>query len=166
MLTDYRVRQREHLLQISRALTAQLDLDTLLGMILQAAAEMLSGQAGLVALRDEDARYVSRASIGIPASSLPLFAPLLGAPNPASLEQLNRAMSAIAVGGLPGRRHRRHWAPGRDHVFRACGSFSGNDEQVLQSFADQAAVAVRNAQLRSRRRRRLDAIIRPPATAC
>ena len=36
MLIDYRVRQREYLLQISRALTAQLNLDELLQLVLEA----------------------------------------------------------------------------------------------------------------------------------
>ncbi|HKZ70881.1 MAG TPA: hypothetical protein VJ020_12420, partial [Anaerolineales bacterium] len=54
MLPDYRVRQRDYLLEIIRALTQQLDLETVLARILEAATEMLYGQAGLVALRDDD----------------------------------------------------------------------------------------------------------------
>ena len=51
MLPDFRVRQRDYLLEISRALTEELDLATVLRRILQAAAELIAGQAGLVALR-------------------------------------------------------------------------------------------------------------------
>ena len=53
MLTDYRIRQRDHLLQIVRALTQQLDLESVLTRILRAATEMLAGRAGLIALRDQ-----------------------------------------------------------------------------------------------------------------
>lgn len=52
MLVDYRVRQREYLLEISRALTAQLNLEELLQMVLAAATKILAGQAGLIALCD------------------------------------------------------------------------------------------------------------------
>src|SRR5690606_9176986 len=54
LLPDYRVRQRDYLLNISRALTSQLDLGEVLRMILQAAASMLSGEVGLIALRVGD----------------------------------------------------------------------------------------------------------------
>ncbi len=47
MLPDYRVRQREYLLEISRALTEELDLKPLLERILQISIEMLTGHAGL-----------------------------------------------------------------------------------------------------------------------
>ncbi|HCU99279.1 MAG TPA: hypothetical protein DGM69_08040, partial [Chloroflexi bacterium] len=53
MLTDYRIRQRDHLLQIVRALTQQLDLESVLTRILKASTEMLGGRAGLIALRDQ-----------------------------------------------------------------------------------------------------------------
>ena len=51
MLPDFRVRQRDYLLEISRALTQELDLDKLLERILNISIEMLAGQAGLIALR-------------------------------------------------------------------------------------------------------------------
>lgn len=44
MLPDYRVRQRDYLLEISRDLTEELDLDLLLTRILRIAIEMLGGQ--------------------------------------------------------------------------------------------------------------------------
>ena len=53
MLTDYRIRQRDSLLEIVRALTQQLDLDVVLIRILRAATEMLAGRAGLIALREQ-----------------------------------------------------------------------------------------------------------------
>ena len=43
MLPDFRVRQRDYLLEISRAITQELDLDKLLERILYVSAEMLAG---------------------------------------------------------------------------------------------------------------------------
>src|SRR4051812_26787603 len=77
LLPDYRVRQRDYLLEISRALTSQLNLDEVLRLILEASVSMLAGQVGLIALRDTDGNFRPRASIGVPPESLPLFAPLL-----------------------------------------------------------------------------------------
>ena len=77
MLTYYRVQQREYLLEISRALTAQLNLDELLQMVLQAATDMLAGQAGLIALRGTEGTFTIRASYGLPRALVPYFAPLL-----------------------------------------------------------------------------------------
>ncbi len=50
MLPDIRVRQRDYLLEISRSLTEELDLDKLLGQILKFAIEMMAGHAGFIAL--------------------------------------------------------------------------------------------------------------------
>ena len=47
MLPDFRVRQRDYLLEIARLLTEELDLEKLLARILKSAIEMLAGQAGL-----------------------------------------------------------------------------------------------------------------------
>ena len=79
MVSDYRVRQREYLLEISRALTSQLKLDELLIMILEATTKMLSGQAGLIALRSagSGSGFEIRASYGVPARLAPHFEPLL-----------------------------------------------------------------------------------------
>ncbi len=54
MLPDFRVRQRDYLLEISRALTEELNLPVLLTRILRITVEMLSGQAGFIALLDEN----------------------------------------------------------------------------------------------------------------
>jgi len=176
MLTDYRVRQREYLLQISRALTAQLRLDELLQMVLKAATEILAGQAGLIALRDPDRNLTIRASYGLPQAVVPYFAPLLtDVPDDADMgrfsipglgEKLGQVAAQLGlhlqqVVALP-------MSIGREpigvlYVFRAYGTrFTANDRQVLASFADQAAIAVHNAQLYesvSQEKRRLDAIL-------
>ena len=76
MLADFRVRQRDYLLEISRAMTAQLDLATVLRMVLEAAAAMLAGQAGLIAFREENGGFTVRASYGLPEPVLELLSPL------------------------------------------------------------------------------------------
>ena len=45
LLPDFRVRQRDYLLEISRMLTQELDLEKLLARILRVSIEMLAGQA-------------------------------------------------------------------------------------------------------------------------
>jgi hypothetical protein len=57
MLPDYRVRQRDYLLEISRALTEELDLEALLLRILRISIEMLTGHAGFIALKMRETRW-------------------------------------------------------------------------------------------------------------
>ena len=180
MLTDYRVRQRDYLLEISRALTAQLDLGAVLRKILEAAAEMLAGQAGFIALRQEDGSYAISASYGISPQALDLFGPLLtDLPEQVdasgwTIPELERKLTLVArsvrlrlqqVVALPmivG----AHLV-GAIYIFRERGlRFSSDERQVLESFADQAAIAVNNARLYqevAREKRRLDAIIEASA---
>jgi PAS domain S-box-containing protein len=176
MLTDFRVRQREYLLEIIRALTAQLNVSELLQMVLEAATKILAGQAGLIALRRPDGRFDIHASFGLPRSVVPYFEPLLtDIPEdvdrhrfsiPGLAQKLGQVAAELGlrleqVVALP-------MAIGREligvlYVFRAYGTrFTANDRQILASFADQAAIAVHNAQLYERisqEKRRLDAIL-------
>jgi PAS domain S-box-containing protein len=173
MLIDYRVQLREYLLQISRAITAQLNLDDVLQLVLEAATRILAGQAGLIALRDPDGDFAIRASYGLSRAVVPYFAPLLtDIPEdvdrnrfhiPRLAEKLGVVVAELGlrlqqVVALP-------MAIKRDliGVFRAYGSrFTADDRQMLSSFADQAAIAVHNAQLYevvSQEKRRLDAIL-------
>ena len=176
MLIDYRVRQREYLLEISRALTAQLNLDELLQMVLEAATKILAGQAGLIALQGPDGDFTIRASYGLPHALVPYFEPLLAdIPDdadrsrfhiPGLADKLGRVVAGLGlrleqVVALP-------MAIGQEligvlYVFRAYGArFTTNDRQILASFADQAAIAVHNAQLYERisqEKHRLDAIL-------
>jgi len=161
MLPDFRVRQRDYLLEISRALTQELDLDKLLGRILYISAEMLAGQAGLIALRAEKGGWKVATSLGIPASLARFLEPLLAEipdnDDPARFElpEVNRLLQNLArtVGlglftgvGLP--LIAREKVIGVIFVFRNYpGIFSSNDRALLQSFANQAAIAVDNAQL-------------------
>ncbi len=176
MLTDYRVRQREYLLEISRALTAQLNLDELLQMVLEAATKILAGQAGIIALRDPDGSFIIRASYGLPRALVPYFELLLtDIPDDADSSRfhipgLAKKLGLVAaelglrlqqVVALP--MSIRRELIGVLYIFRAYGTrFTANDRQILASFADQAAIAVHNAQLYERisqEKRRLDAIL-------
>src|SRR5512139_993690 len=77
-MISYQLRQREYLLQISRAMTSRLDLPSLLRQILTNAADLVRAEAGLIALRRGQTETLSvQASYGIPATMLSRFAPLL-----------------------------------------------------------------------------------------
>jgi len=176
MWPDIRVQQRDYLLEILRALTGQLDLGEVLRMILEAAVNMLGGQAGLIALLDTDDSFTVRASYGIPSAVLHYFKPLLsdiprGGRDGFDIPQLDRKMRLVAQAAGMGL-HQVVALPmvmGSDdmlgviYVFRALGgSFTRSERRLLQSFADQAAIAVHNARLYSqvvREKRRLDAIL-------
>jgi len=172
MLPDYRVRQRDYLLQISRAITSQLDIDQVLHLILQSAVDMLNGQAGIVALVEPTGAYRIRQSYGVAKPILDELNPIVESAEDAreAVQLLERSLVAIArragvgfwqVVSLP-------LQAGDDflgaiYIFRVgAGGFSANDRQILQSFADQAAVAVNNARLYqavAQEKRRLDAIL-------
>ncbi|MGQ9583907.1 MAG: ATP-binding protein [Anaerolineae bacterium] len=176
---QYQRRQRDYLLKISRAMTSRLDLPSLLRLILQGAAEMVQGEMGLVALAQPDGPMRIEASYGIPRELLPLFEPLLegitfpsrlGYPLGWQLPDLSLHLQFVSSAtGIP--LHQVVALPmvleeepiGLIVIFRTTGyAFSRNDQQVLESFADQAAIAVRNArlyQLVSAEKRRLSAII-------
>ena len=73
-LLDFRIRQRDLLLEISRAITAQLDLGEVLKRVINASVVMLSGQVGLVALRDASGAYRIRATLGVEPARVPALA--------------------------------------------------------------------------------------------
>ena len=163
-MIDYQLRQREYLLQITRAMTSRLDLPSLLSLIISSAVDMLQGELGFIALRGPDGELEIRASYGIPAELLQVFAPFLrGVPNVEGhshlpvwqIPDLRLKLEIVAatsglnlrqVVALPLVADERYL--GVIYVFRSTGvDFSANDRQVLSSFADQVAIAVRNAQL-------------------
>jgi PAS domain S-box-containing protein len=176
MFSDYRLRQRDHLLQISRAMTARLDLPSLLKLILENAVEILSGQAGLIVLRREDSTFYPRASYGLPVQAIHLF-DALWRDLPATADRQDwqvpdlraRLSLASAAAGVPLRQvvalpmAIEDEIIGLIYIFRSRGAaFTANDQQVLADFADQAAIAVQNARLYQQvndERARLDAII-------
>ncbi|MCX7609408.1 MAG: ATP-binding protein [Anaerolineales bacterium] len=170
MLPDFRVRQRDYLLEISRALTQELDPEKLLARILRISIEMLAGQAGLIALKDGGWRVA--AAQGIPPAFLRYLEPILAEDEVSELnpEELNRmlknltytaSMGLLNGVGLP--LVARHRVIGFIFIFRNYPDiFSANDKLLLQAFADQAAIAVHNAQLYSQLKyenQRLDALL-------
>ncbi|GAB4509767.1 MAG: ATP-binding protein [Anaerolineae bacterium] len=174
MLPDFRVRQRDFLLEISRAITAQLEIGEVLRRVLNASVVMLAGQVGIIALRASDGLFYARAVSGIDSDQIPLLNRHLHALietqdglDAESFDQKLRQMAADID-----RKLRQSVALplifaeeplGLMIVFRNYRSnATANDLQILQSFADQAAIAVHNAQLYERidqERKRLAAIL-------
>ena len=171
MLPDFRVRQRDYLLEISRALTQELDQQKLLARILRISIEMLAGQAGLIALKEADGWRVATAH-GIAPAFLSYLTPLLAEENVRELDvsELNRmlkeltytaSMGILNGTALPLAAHGQ--VIGVIFIFRNYPDlFTPNDRVLLQSFADQAAIAVYNARLYgqiSYEKQRLDALL-------
>ncbi len=175
MFPDFRVRQRDYLLEISQAMTQELDLDILLNKILKYAIEMLSGHAGLIALRSEESGWHIQVSEGISPDFLAHMKPFLEKipddedPEKFEVPEVNRILSEITFSatlgllsgvGLPLVTQKK--VMGLIFIFRSnAGLFTANDRILLRSFATQAAIAVQNAQLyRSviRNKQRLDTL--------
>jgi PAS domain S-box-containing protein len=176
LLPDYRVRQRDYLLEISRSFTQELEFDIVLSRILNVSIEMLAGQAGLIALREEQGGWTVAVSQGLPPGFLRQLESLLAAipehdePARYELPEINRLLQGItraaSLGLLTGVALpliARKQVVGVLFVFRNYqGVFSANDKALLQSFADQAAIAVHNAQLYSQvdhERQRMGALL-------
>jgi len=179
---SYRLRQREYLLQISRAMTARLDLFSLLELIVTSSAEMVGGEVGLIALAEQEGGLRVRAVYGLPREVVDDLIPLL-----AELPQLAERQGGREASQLPDiplrvleatiGRHLRQVVNlplvieeellGAIYILRSGeAEFSTNDRAVLRSFADQAAIAVRNARLYEQmtaEKRRLDGIIQNSA---
>ncbi len=64
MLPDYRVRQRDELLEINRLITEELNLGVVLARILRVATQLLSSHAALVALHEDGPSAGTEASGG------------------------------------------------------------------------------------------------------
>lgn len=170
---DQRLRQREFLLRISRALTAQLDLTSVLNLVIEVAVELLAGTSGLIALRDDSGLHVQAAS-NIPRELWPAFAGLLATPleDRRALGQRLREIADDTY--LPLRQMNalplifREATVGVIYVFRAAlnVAFTQEEQELLKAFADQAAIAVSNARLYQsvlREKQQLDAIIEQSA---
>jgi len=171
MLPDFRVRQRDYLLEIARAITQELNLDILLARILRISIEMLAGQAGIIAFKESGVWRVAVAQ-GIPPAFLSYLEPLLAEEKVAELNvtELNRMLKDLAYTasmgllngvGLPLIANKQ--VIGVTFIFRSYPDvFSANDKLLLQSFADQAAIAIFNAQLYTQvnyEKHRLDALL-------
>ena len=176
MLPDFRIRQRDYLLEIARALTQELNLNKLLGRILNIAVEMLAGQAGLILLRAENGSWRIAATHGIPPGFLSYTESILNRvqkhEDPLNFEvpEINRRLQdatySASLGfltgvGLPLVVHQQ--VIGIIFIFRSYPDvFSNNDQVVLSSFGNQAAIAVHNAMLYTQvqqEKQRLDALL-------
>ncbi len=172
MLPDIRVRQRDYLLEISRAVTEELDLDKLLSRILKYSIELLAGHAGFIALSNQYGHWSLAVSNGLPEavqrfldSWLDRIPPTKN-PKNILIPEINNILSQISMGtlsavGLP--LVAQGEVIGLIYIFRNYhGTFSANDRSLLSSFATQAAIAVRNARLYTevnREKQRVDAIL-------
>ncbi|HKI53165.1 MAG TPA: ATP-binding protein, partial [Anaerolineales bacterium] len=156
---------------ISRALTQELDQEKLLARILRISIEMLAGQAGLISLKEQDGWRVATAH-GIAPAFLSYLTPLLAEEKVRELDvrELNRmlkeltytaSMGLLNGTALPLAAHGQ--VIGVIFIFRNYPDlFTKNDRVLLQSFADQAAIAVFNARLYgqiSYEKQRLDALL-------
>ncbi|RME88829.1 MAG: PAS domain-containing protein [Anaerolineae bacterium] len=175
MLPDFRVRQRDYLLEITRLITQELDLEKVMARILRVSIEMLAGQAGLIALKEEETWRVAAAQ-GIAPAFLHYLEPLLAEERTSELDvrELNRMLKSLTYTasrgllngvGLPMVAHGQ--VIGVIFIFRNYPDlFSANDKSLLRAFADQAAIAVFNARLYSQVRyekQRLDALLEAAA---
>ena len=177
MRPDLRTQQHDFLLGITRAITAQLDLSEVLRRVLHGSLVMLAGRVGIVALSDKhDGKFYVRAYSGITVDVLPelndklqeLMQPLeQGGFSREFLNSKLREMAdtidpqlaqSIAMPLVFARK-----PLGLLIVFRSYQtSIKPEDLNTLQSFADQAAIAVNNAQLYgeiNEERQRLEAIV-------
>jgi PAS domain S-box-containing protein len=161
MLPDFRVRQRDDLLEVSRLITEELDLEKVLARILRVATQLLASHAGLVALLHEAEGWRISATHGLHPDFLKELEPLLSdiplEGDPAALavpevsRRLQRITRAASMGvlnsfGLP--LVSRGEVVGVLFVFRSYeGAYSAEDRALLQAFASQAAIAVSNARL-------------------
>ncbi|MCP5096143.1 MAG: PAS domain-containing protein, partial [Chloroflexi bacterium] len=178
-IVDVRILQREYLLAITRALTAELELPDLLRLILQSAVELVSGKGGMIALNDPTTDMLRVAAVyGIPVQVVDHFAPLLqDLPAGDSAEQeteLTRRLKLVAVKANMGftQMIRIPMQSGDNvtgviYVFMSGNYYIVDDAPaLLRSFAEQAAIAVQNARLYqqiNKEKQRLDAILEQSA---
>ena len=160
---DYQLRQREYLLEIARAITAQLDLPAVLRLVIQYAVEILGGRAGLIALRRSDDTFAIAASCGLDPRLIPRFTPLLadiplgtGSMDRWAIPRLRTKLAAVVTASGIELEHVlalpmvvRAQIMGVIYIFRSPGRglFSALDQEALAGFADQAAIAIENARL-------------------
>ena len=177
MRPDLRTQQRDFLLEITRAITEQLDLSEVLRRVLHASVVMLAGRVGIVALGNKhDNRFHVRAYTGIGAEVVPeLNAKLLELMNPsdeegfsreflnAKLREMADAIDSDLAQSIAMPLVFANKPLGLLIVFRSYQTaITPEDVNTLQSFADQAAIAVNNAQLYghiNQERQRLEAIV-------
>lgn len=176
-LPDYPVRQRDFLLEISRAITARLDLSEVLKRVLHASVVMTAARIGLVALHNtEEGAFSIRAYTGLSSEAIPeindQLRDIMTAVSDRGMDYdyLNAELAKMAESFEDGLRQAVTMPLVFDKkplglliVFRSYqADVTRDDMQILHSFADQAAIAVHNAQLYesiNQDRQRLSAIL-------
>ncbi|MGC9335889.1 MAG: ATP-binding protein [Anaerolineae bacterium] len=148
-------------------MTARLDLPSLLELTLRSAVEIVRGQVGLIVLRGRDGVMRVQASYGLPERLVRFFHPLWAELPGVGAEDLGGLVSGWHIPDLQVRLGMVAAAAGVAlsqvvalplvieeeligvvYVFRIRGgAFSSGDRALLGAFADQAAIAVRNAEL-------------------
>jgi PAS domain S-box-containing protein len=151
-----RLRHHETLLQISSAMTAQLDITTLLSFVIDAAVELSAGTAGVIALRDESGTLHIHAAAHIPAMHWLALEPFVAHfQDNGYIASENDLQDLRLILNMPIRHvtalslHYLNTNVGYILVFRSAVNvaFSTDDQHILSAFADQAAIAVTNARL-------------------
>ncbi|MDF1514399.1 MAG: ATP-binding protein [Anaerolineae bacterium] len=177
---DFRIRQRDYLLSIAQAMVSNLNVRAVLRKILEASVEMLQGYAGLIALRSEEGAFTFVASYGLPPAMVESFKILVNdlpesdLPADFDIPDLGEKLDRIAkiidlplqqVVALPMVAEQE--LLGLIFIFRTLSTrFSLDERGILASFADYAAIAVKNARLYEEavnERRRLDALLESSA---
>ncbi len=177
LIPDYRVRQRDLLLEIIRAMTSRLDLAEVLSLVLKASVTMVAGEGpGLIALRNPATKeYRIHALLNIDSERIQRLESLLqelvaGVSEGLEFRDLEETLRRMTAEIDP---RMRQLFPmplviadepvGILIVFRdSLGAITPDDLQILRSFADHAAIAVHNARLYEnidRERQRLNAFI-------
>ena len=177
LIPDYRVRQRDLLLEIIRAMTSRLDLAEVLSLVLKASVAMVAGEGpGLIALRNPSTKeYRIHALLNIDSERIPRLESLLrelvaGFSEGLEFRDLEETLRRMTAEIDP---RMRQLFPmplviadepvGMLIVFRdSLGAITPDDLQILRSFADHAAIAVHNARLYEnidRERQRLNAFV-------
>ncbi len=168
---EVQLRQRDWLLAILRAMTGQLELEEVLRQVLQGALELGRAHAGLVLLQTEEGRPRAVAVAGIPERRVRQLERVLPTLAYQGVEAgdggprwgwLGEGVEALQVLLLPLRMGEEEL--GAIYLFRPrdADPFSPDELELLQTFADHAAVAVHNAYLHRRLRldhQRLQAIL-------
>lgn len=149
-------RQHETLLQISNAMTAQLDINALLSLVIHSAVDLLAGNAGIIALRDESGALRIHAAAHIPQPQWSAFTALVAQFQDEEFQcsdqnlQEIRLLTEMPLRQVTALALRYHGTSvGMILVFRAAVNvaFSRDDQAILAAFANQAAIAVTNARL-------------------
>lgn len=177
LIPDYRVRQRDLLLEIIRAMTSRLDLADVLRLVLRGSVTMVAGEGpGLIALRNPATKtYHIRALLNIDSERVPRLESQLqelvaGVSEGLEFRELEETLRRMTAEIDP-RMRQPFPMPlviadepvGLLIVFRDyLGAITPDDLQILRSFADHAAIAVHNARLYEhidRERQRLNAFV-------